>query len=71
MANDLHHGAFVLELFQFVLLNDLTLDFFDSDDRMLPTATIYDTVATFRELTIVAELIEWNLIVLHESSCLI
>lgn len=71
VANDLHDGALVLELFQFVLFNNLALDFFDSDDRVLPAATIYDTIATLGELTIVAQLIKWNLVVLYESSCLI
>ena len=71
MTNYFHDRAFILEFFELFLLNDLLLDFFDSDDGVLPPASVYDTVATFRELVIKLELIVRNFVVLNESTSLI
>ena len=68
MADDLHHCALILELLQFVLFNDFSFDLFNCDNGMLPPTPINDTVATFRQLTVVAQLIEWNFVVLNEST---
>lgn len=54
VPNNFHHGAFVFEFLKLVLLDDFSLDLLDGDHCMLPTASVYDTIATFRELAIVA-----------------
>lgn len=71
MADDLHHGTFVLELFQLVLFNDFSFYLFDSNNGMLPATPVDDTVATLGQFTLIAEVTEWYLVVLDESSRLI
>ena len=71
MANDFHHSALVLELLKFVLLDNLSLDLLDSNDCVLPTASVHNTVTSLGQLSIVTQLIERNLVVLDESSSLV
>ena len=71
MADDLHHCAFVLELFQLVLFNDFSFDLFDSDHGVFPASAIDDTVATLGQFTFVAKLGEGYLVVLDEGSRLV
>ena len=66
MTDDLHNGALVFEFLQFVLLDNLTLDLLDGDDRVLPSTSVDNTVSAFGQLTIVAQLIERDLVVLDE-----
>lgn len=71
VADHFHNGALVLELFKLVLLNDLSFDLLDGDHCVLPTATVHDTIATFAQLTVVAQVSEWNFIVLDKCSGLV
>jgi len=71
MTNYFHDRTFILEFFELFLFNDLLLDFFDRNDGVLPPASVYDTVATFRELVIKLELIVRNFVILNESTSLI
>ena len=45
MSDYFHDCAFVFKLLKLVLFNDLTLDFFDGDNCVLPSATVDDAVA--------------------------
>lgn len=71
MPDDLHHSALILELLELVLLDDLLLDFLDGHGGVLPPASVYDTIATFRQLSVIVQLVEWDLIILVEDSVLI
>ena len=71
VSNDLHDCTFVLKLFKFVLLDDLPFNFFNRDNCVLPTSAIDDTIATLRKLSVVAQLIEADLVVLNESACFV
>lgn len=71
MPNDLHDCAFVLELFQLVLLDNLLLDFFDCNCGILPTTSVDNSVATFRQLAIIMKLVEWDFVVLVEDPVLV
>ena len=67
VPDDLHHGAFVLELLEFVLLDDLALNFLDGDGSILPFAAVDDTIAALTKLAVVRQLLERNFIVLPED----
>jgi hypothetical protein len=71
VANDLHDSALVLELFELVLLYDFLLDFFDGHRCVLPSASIHYTVATLGQLSVVLQLVEWDLVVLVEHTIFI
>ena len=68
VSDDLHDSALVLELLKLVLLNDLALDLFDGHHGVLPAAAIDDAVATLGQLSVVAQFIESDLIVLNECA---
>lgn len=71
MADDLHHGAFIFEFFELVLLDDLSFDLLDGDDCVLPAAAINNAVPTLGQLSVIAEVIEGYLVVLDEGACFI
>ena len=71
MADDLHHCTLILELLQFVLFNDFSFDLFNCDNGVLPATPIDDAIAAFRQLTVIAQLIKWNFVVLNESTRLV
>lgn len=71
MADDLHDRTLILELLKFVLLDNLALDLLNGDDGVLPATAVHDTVATLRQLTVVAEISEGNLIILNKVSSLV
>lgn len=71
MANDLHHSALILELLQLVLLDNFSFNFFYRHNGVLPTTPVHNSVATLRQLAIIGQLIEWNLVVLNEGSSFI
>ena len=68
MPDDLHDSALILELFQLVLLDDLALDLLDGNNRVLPAAPVHDSITSLGELSVVRDLIEWDLVVLDECS---
>lgn len=67
VPNDFHDGAFVLELFELVLLDDLALNFLDGDGGVLPFTAVDDTIAAFTELAVVRQLLERNFVILPED----
>lgn len=71
MADDLHHGALIFEFLQLVLLDDLSFDFLDGDDCVLPAAAIDNAISTLGQLTVVAQVIEGDLVVLDKVACFI
>ena len=71
MLIDPHHSALILELLKLVLFNDLLLDFLDGHGGVLPPAPVHNTVATLRQLSVVVQLVERDLIVLVEDSVLV
>ena len=68
MTNDFHDSAFVLKFFELVLLDNLSFDLFDGYDRVLPATSVHDSISSLRELSVVSNVTEWDLIVLNESS---
>ena len=52
MSNHFHDSALIFELFQLFSLDNLSLNFFNCNDRVLPSALVHDAVAAFRELPI-------------------
>ena len=68
MPDNFHDCAFILEFFEFVLLNDFTLDLLDSYYCVLPSSSVNNTISSFGKLSIIRELLEGNFIVLHKRS---
>jgi hypothetical protein len=67
MADNFHHSAFILELFQFILLNNLLFDFFNSNDRVLPSALVNKSIAAFGNFLFVSDISKRDFIVLDEG----
>lgn len=71
MSDDFHDSTFVLELFQFVLLNNLFLDLFDSNYSVLPSASVNYTITTFWEFPVILQILVVDFIISLEDSSLI
>ena len=68
MSNHFHDCALIFKLLKFVLFYDFPFDFFDRDNCVLPTASMHNTVATFRKFSIKDKFRVCNLIVLDKCS---
>jgi len=71
MADDFHDCTLVLEFLKLVLLNNLAFDLLDRHHRVLPATAVNDAISAFRQLSVVAEISERNLVVLNEGSSFI
>jgi hypothetical protein len=63
MPDNLHDSTFIFELLKLILLNDLSFNLLDGHCRVLPTSSVNDPVAAFRDLSVKEKIIIVYLIV--------
>jgi hypothetical protein len=68
MSDNFHNCALIFEFLKFVLLYNFSFDFFDRDYRVLPPASMHNTIATFRKFPIKDKFRIRNLVVLNKCS---
>ena len=71
VPDDFHHCTFIFEFLKFILFNNLLFDFFDGHCGELPSSSVYDSIASFGQLSVIMELVKWDLIVLVEDSVVV
>jgi hypothetical protein len=68
VPDNFHHSALVLELLKFFLFNDLSFNFLDRHDSVLPASAMDNTVPSFGQFVVEMQLSVRNLRVLHKRS---
>jgi len=67
MPYNFHYSAFIFKFLKFVLLNNLSFNFFNCDNGMLPASSIHNTVSTFWQFFIIRQLIKRYLVILFKG----